>query len=377
MDDQSEVLLPTGDYLRQLIGQSKVKPKELKDLIRNRGIFTASDEKEVIGPILIKTGLSPFEYTELRETYRTKEESQKSKTRTIGWISDASLIDAIPESLDYEALLNDHFGVYQLTSAPGFTAAEGNPDHIYMDFEISRNDPIKNIGENVSHHKGRVEFRRDGEAKDVKISLTHTAPETKSFGSKVSEELIRHFKEQGHIDPEEEIVAIKFSDFSNQKRVQFLNELTQRAKYSLVSFSDTRDIHFAPDESVPSPPEDLDWMKDKIDDLRIKGKSLHSTFFVKDNKFHPYILLYSVSCDYTFSTPNYQGSCQILFEFSDGDDANEGAELTLNMTMLKLEVNAEGASKASIKKAILDSLEKFKIETYKKLKDSDASASSA
>jgi hypothetical protein len=377
VDNQSEVLLPTGDYLRQLIGQSKVKPKELKGLIRNRGVFTASDDKEIIGPILIKTGLSPFEYTELRETYKTKEESQKSKTRTIGWASETPLIDSIPESIDYEALLNDHFGVYQLASAPGFTAAEGNPDHVYMDFEISRNDSIKNIGENVSLHKGRVEFKRDSETKDVKISLTHTAPETKSFGSKVSNELIRHFKEQGHIDSDEEIVTIKFSDFSNQKRVQFLNELTQKARYSLVSFVDTRDIHFAPDESVPGPPEDLAWMKDKIDDLRIKGKSLHSTFFVKDSKFHPFISLYSVACDYTFSTSNYQGSCRILFEFSEGEEVSEGSELTLNMTMLKLDVNEEGTSRATIKKAILDSLEKFKIEAYKKYKFAEGTTDSA
>lgn len=48
-----DILLPTGDYLRQLIGQTNVNPSELKKLARKRGIFTSSDNKKTIGPLLI------------------------------------------------------------------------------------------------------------------------------------------------------------------------------------------------------------------------------------------------------------------------------------------------------------------------------------
>ncbi len=59
MNNNEEVLLPTRDFLRQLIGQTKVKNVELKNVLRARGVFTGSDQKEVSGPIIIKTGLSP------------------------------------------------------------------------------------------------------------------------------------------------------------------------------------------------------------------------------------------------------------------------------------------------------------------------------
>jgi hypothetical protein len=363
MHSNEEVLLPTRDFLRQLIGQSKVKTKELTEVLRARGVFTGSDQKEVTGPILIKTGLSPFEYTELRESYKTKEESPKSITRTINWNSDTHLLDAIPDVVDYEALLNDQFGVFSVSSMSGFTALDDNPDHIYMDFKIERKDAVKNWGENVVVHEGRVEIRKEDGGKLLNISLTHTAPETREFGNKVAAKFIRHFKDEGHINQNEQVKVIRFFDFTNEGRVKFLNELTQKALYSMLSFVDTKDIHFSPDHDIANPPHDIAWMKDKIEDMKMKGKGLHSTFFVSDASFHPYIQLFGVHCDYTFEGSNCSGTCRILFEFSDKEES-AGSELTLNLSMLKLEANDNGASRSALKKQIIESLEKFKMEAY-------------
>jgi len=365
MHSNEEVLLPTRDFLRQLIGQSKVKTAELKAVLRGRGVFTGSDQKEVTGPILIKTGLSPFEYIELRESYKTKEESPKSKTRTINWDSDANLLETIPDVIDYETLLNDQFGVFSVSSMSGFTAHNDNPDHIYMDFEIERNDAVKNWGENVVTHDGRVEIRKGEDGKSLNISLTHTAPETRDFGNKVASKLISHFKSEGHIKQDEQVKVIRFFDFTNESRVQFLNDLTQKASNSMLSFVDTKDIHFSPDHSIANPPSDIAWMKDKIEDMKMKGQGLHSTFFISDAAVHPFIQLFGVQCDYTFDGSDYSGTCRILFEFSDKDESS-GAELTLNLSMLKLETNESGEPRSTLKKKIIESLERYKMESYDK-----------
>ncbi|MFZ2451508.1 MAG: hypothetical protein WAW36_13410 [Methylovulum miyakonense] len=365
MHNNEEVLLPTRDFLRQLIGQPKVKTKELADVLRSRGVFTGTDQKEVTGPILIKTGLSPYEYTELRESYKTKEESPKSITRTISWDSDTHLLDAIPDIVDYETLLNDQFGVFSVSGMSGFTALNDDPNHIYMDFKIERKDSVKNWGENVVVHDGRVEIRKGDDGKSLNISLSHTAPETREFGDKVASKLIKHFKDEGHISQSEQVKVIRFSDFTNEGRVLFLNELSQKASHSMLSFVDTKDIHFSPDHDIANPPHDIAWMKDKIEDLKMKGQGLHSTFFVSDVAFHPYIQLFGIQCDYTFEGDNCSGTCRILFEFSDKDESARG-ELTLNLSMLKLDANDTGASRTALKKQIIESLEKFKMEAYDK-----------
>lgn len=99
MMENNDSLLPTRDFLRQLIGQSFIKQNELRELMRGRGVFNSSDEKKLIGSTLIKTGISALEYIELRETYKSKEENPKLQTRQIEWSSDSSLIEAIDDSI--------------------------------------------------------------------------------------------------------------------------------------------------------------------------------------------------------------------------------------------------------------------------------------
>lgn len=359
-------LLPTRDFLRQLIGQPKVKNTDLKSLLRNRGVFTCSDEKDAVGSVLIKTGISPSEFNELKESYRSKEESQKYKTRTITWNSDTHLIDAMPEDIDYEQLLNDKFNVLSIKKVTDFIVIGGNPNHICMDFEINRNDRIKNLGESILTHSGRIEIKCDHDEKVLNIYITHTASETKNFSNKVTSHLITYFKSNGHIDKDATVKAIKFTDFDNKGRILFLNELTQKVSDSALNFKDTKDIHLSPDNTMDNHPEIIAWMRDKIEDMKIRGSSLHSTSFVKDAELHPFIQLFGVQCEYSFKVGESSGTCQILFKFADKDDSQD-SELELNLLMLKLEVNS-GISKNELKRKILESLEKYKLQTYKKYK---------
>jgi hypothetical protein len=363
----NNILLPTGDYLRQLIGQTNVNPSELKRLARERGIFSSDDSKKIIGPLLIKTGLSPYEYSELKESYKEKEENPKYKTRSITWSSKSTLHETLPEVIDYDSLLENQFGVCKLVCPPEFVAENSNPNHISLDFEMSREDLTRNFGENTTYHKGRIELKKEDGQMEVNLSLTHTAPETKDFANKLVDKVITHFKDKGHIAKYEDIKSIRFKDFSNENRVRFLNALSQQAKYSVLSFIDTKNIHFSPDENKSNPPEKLLWMRDKIDDLSMQGKDLHSTFFVEDDSYYEYIQLFGLVCQYSYSCDGLAGKCKIQFEFSGSSVTNE-TELTLNINMINLEVNDFGVSKNLAKKKILDSLERYKLEAYQTYK---------
>ncbi len=362
-----KIILPTGDYLRQLIGQSNINQSEIRNIARMRGVFTSIEDKKTIGPLLIKTGISPYEYSELKEAYKTKEDNPKYKTRSIAWSSSSTLNDALPDSIDYDSLLNDQFGVCKLVSPPVFTVENSDPNHISLDFEISRDNLINDWGENTTYHKGRIEFKKADKDMEVSLSLTHTAKETKDLANKIAEEMITHFKSNNHISQNENIKSIKFNDFSNEGRIKFLSDLTQNSKYSVLVFSDTKDIHFSPD-NLKNPPSELEWMKDKIDDLKLKGKDLHSTFFVKEKSYHEFIQLFGLTCQYSYKCSGFSGSCKIMFEFSEKNNSEIESELTLNINMLNLEINDIGISKNKAKKEILDSLEKFKMEAYQTYK---------
>lgn len=361
-------LLPTGDYLRQLIGQSNIKSNDLKPLLRARGIFSISDDKKVIGPLLIKTGISPYEFIELRDLHITKEESLKYKTRSIEWNSEKRLIDAIPELMEYDNLLDHQFETCSLINAPCFTSQSGNLDHVVMNFEISRKDLTRNWGENTTSHKGRVELKRIDNNPQIFISLTHTSTETKDFANKVVDTVITHFKSNNDVSPEVNIVMIRFGDFTNENRINFFNQLSQTGGAGKLKFTDTKNIHISPINLSATAPKDLVWMKDKIENLKLTGQNLHSTFFITDKSHHQYIQLIGITCDYRFTIDDTSGECHIIFEFSESDGNKINSELTLNISMIKLHINEAGSSKDSIKKQILESLESKKIELYDKYK---------
>jgi hypothetical protein len=109
------------------------------------------------------------------------------------------------------------------------------------------------------------------------------------------------------------------------------------------------------------------WMRDKIDDLSMQGKDLHSTFFVQDDYYYEFILLFGVVCQYSYFCNGFSGDCKIQFEFSDRKVTNE-SELTLNINMISLGSNDLSVSKNKAKKEILDSLEKYKLEAYQTYK---------
>ena len=189
------------------------------------------------------------------------------------------------------------------------------------------------------------------------------------FGDALSKKLIQNFKNDGYVKPTDEIVTIKFLDFNNASRIKFLQELSQNARYTILKFKDTDDIHFSPDADIPNLPEHITWMKDKIDDLKMKGRDLHSTFFFQDKSIHPFIKLMGIKCNYIIDNNDITGNCKIEFEFS-SDKNGIPIELILKLTILNIETNNDDITKNQLKKSIIESFEKYKLEMYLKYRNS-------
>lgn len=359
----NRIYLPTRDFLRQLIGQQYVKPNELKNILRARGVFTSNEDKKLLGSTLIKTGLSPEEYIELRSSYKTKEDNPKILTRQIKWSSSTSLFDALEFDIDFDELLDDNFGTIRLSSHPIFVQPDDkNPDIVRLDFEIERKDITKNWGDNTTYHKGYIELSKDKTTLDLQLNFCHSSKEIKEFGNKITKCIINRFKKDKHVVDNEEILSIRFHDFDNMGRVKFLHELSFNWRLNELYFQDTKDLQFSPDGLDDKAPDELKWMKDKIEDLKLKGKDIHSTFFVSNKSYHKYIKLYKIACDYTFATSDYEGTCRINYEFHDIDSVN--SELSVDVVNLNLSMNKNNTTRDAIKISLLRLLDKRKIDLY-------------
>jgi len=287
-------ILPFGEMLRGFMEQSFISKSDLKNTLRQRGVFTSSNEKQDSIPILVTTVLSSDEFDSLRECQNSKEDNPKVITQSVKWESSDSLLDSLPELFDINSILDLEFSNFSVAGSPNFVPIDGNPDHLKMEFDIEREDLARNWASNKSHFSGSLELQRVTSGSDVTKSvlmliITHTADETKYVGQKTTQSIVRHFKNK--VSESARIEKILFSKFSNSNRIKYFMSLTKEIKSEMFSFVDIVDIEFSPDKEKTLP-ESMQWMQKRIEDLKINGQTLHKTSFLGESDHHDYILLY-------------------------------------------------------------------------------------
>jgi hypothetical protein len=361
--DNIDQFLPYGEMLRGFMEQSFIGKSDLKDVLRNRGVFTCNTEKQDTIPILSSTILSPSEFDHLRECQNSKEDNPKIITRTIEWQSEDNLFDSIPEKFDVSSVLDLEFSNFKVVGSPSFVPVDNNPNCVKMDFFIEREDLSKNWSTNKSIFPGSIEIKREKRG-DIQVVITHTANETKQVAYKASNSLVKHFKEKGLINSSHELEKILFSKFSNPKRVIYLLSLTQRCRSSILDFVDIVDVEFSPDPTCQLP-QDIRWMEKKINDLKLNGNALHETVFFKKVEYYDYLHLYKVDAKFKFNVNGSSGNCVISMGFPDyGHEKNTEAEMEVNIKSLYFDNYLKGVSKPEIKEILLKEIEGQKIASF-------------
>lgn len=359
-------ILPFGDALRDFLNDGSISKSDLRTLVRKRGVFVCIEDKSSYVPIIVRTGITPSELIELTGNMKIRETNPKRQTQSIKCEANTdALITAIPIDYDIQAIVQKEFSNYRLLGTPSFKKIDKDPNNIELDFEIERFDHTQTWNKNTSQFNGKVKFNKKDETLDINISLSHTSPETKEVANKITTDLIKHLKKTGCIKDNEKVQKIRFMDFTNENRIKFLQELSQKQLNSELYFKDTKDIGFSPDASEDFPPE-ISWMQEKIKKLAIQGSDLHSTFFIKDKALHKHIQMYKVEASYTFDFSDHGGTCEIVFEFPDFSSKDEkNAELIIRVTRITMRDSASNPAKAKMKETLLSQLESKKLELYK------------
>ncbi|WP_423731604.1 GapS4b family protein [Hafnia paralvei] len=358
------MILPSGDNLKTLLSQSKISKSEVKSVLRGRGVFCSSDEKNNTVPLLIKTLVSPSEYYFLQDGIKTKEHSTKINMRTLKWDSEESLIDSIGDDFNLSDLVDDPFCNYEVTNVSNFYVKD-NDDSIALDFTIKRIDLMNGWHEAEQYFSGRIELEKNSEKKDdveVNISLNHTSQETKLVADKILRKLNSHLKAQGHIKQDAEILKIQFNHFDNAKRIQFLENIAKSHVQNEFYFQKIIDVDFYPDETTTFP-DDLKWLERNIEELKLKG-TLGESIFFRNKSLHPNLKISKLVASYTMQDIGYDAECKISYEFPEySTKKSEVAELVIDFKAF----NGKGASVSKIneiKASIMKTIEAKKVKAY-------------
>ena len=109
IDDNINRFLPFGESLRVILQHDSIKDRERRQLLRLKGVFVNDSDEDSTFPILTTSLLSPNEFDFLKEKLQSKEDREKTITRTLDWESTMTLIAAIPDNFNIQEIVKTFF----------------------------------------------------------------------------------------------------------------------------------------------------------------------------------------------------------------------------------------------------------------------------
>lgn len=353
--------LPFGEALRGFANQRFISAHELRSILKERGIFVLSTDKDYIVPILQTLLLSPFEFDKIREAFSRKEDNEKKISRDITFPIDSILFQPDMMNVDVESYLTKHLPTCELAHPISFIQDSRNPNHIRATFKIIRHDLNKSWYEQTNEFCGSVEIINDNGKGTIRI--THTSSETKDLAEHIVNAQIKQYKAKGLLKENATPQRILFSQFSNSTRFAFFFRLTTKIENSSIfTFIDIQDISLKPQDDCALPEEIL-WMED-VQRIIISGKSLNKKTFMREEKFYRNIEVWSIDASFEYNYHGQKGSVCICFGFPDFSSKGNAAEFEVNIKSLTPNNSLNHRERKDLKTKLLIEMDKHKSAVY-------------
>jgi hypothetical protein len=361
-------ILPYGDTLRQLLVKSNITSSNLNLLLRDKGVFLGTHEKNNSVPLLMKTLISPSEFEELYNTQKKKEDNIKINSAVLKCQSDFNLTDILRTGFDLNELIDESSEYKQ-----NFTV-KGTPNFYFekgigvLDYEIERENLLDDWTNNSTTHKGTIYVSKlDDGSIELKVEQNSTSKETKFINDLVNKKIKTKLVQNNIITSKQDFLRIRYNDFTNPNRFLFLKSFTSSFCVYL-DFQSVSDIDIYLDDNEKTP-EDLKKFIEELDSLKLNGKKLQNNPLVLDNKYHNKVIFASISLKYKFNIEGVKGDCVLKINFPDyisKKDESSEVQYVINFSPNK---DSRGiATENDLRKKVVGFIDKLKVDSYNTLK---------
>lgn len=102
-----------------------------------------------------------------------------------------------------------------------------------------------------------------------------------------------------------------------------------------------------------------------IEDLKLNGKGLQNTFFVKDPALHRFVHLYHMLAKYQFDYKGLSGKAVVSIGFPEfGRSKDTDSELEVNVKTLSFEQAPKTVTRSQMIKLILSEFDELKLNGF-------------
>ncbi len=361
-------ILPQGDRIRQLLTKSNITNTNINTLLREKGVFLGNNEKNESIPNLMKTIVSPNEFRELYDTQKNKEDSVKLRTATIKCKKGIDLTSVFAEDINLKQKIEE---IYEYQ--PNFKL-DINPhpyfedDKVFYEYKIERDNLLQDWTNNKSYHKGAVIVSKsDSGNLELTVEQNSTSKETHIINELLTKEIRNILERKKLIAKDDDFIRIKFNDFDNSSRIQFLYSFA-RDFCIYLDFKSITDINVMLDENEESH-KDVKLFLDEIDSLKLNGKVLQNHILLKNNSYHPKLIFAAILLRYKFNVDGVKGVCTIDISFPEYiSRRDENSELQISINFNIDRDHRKIATETQLRKKLYKFVERNKFDSYNKQK---------
>jgi hypothetical protein len=371
METDLNFFLPHGEILRTQLVNPELTSGNLKGIIKSKGIFLSSYEKIDTIPVLMRSILSPEEYSAIADLKKQRTENVKYRTNQIPWKGDDNLIKSLPKNLDLAALIKEKYKYnpgYTLNNVTSFVPIDGNKNKAEITFSVEEQSDINTIGDRkkIYHGKLMLEIKSDGNL-HLSTIKNFTSKSTQDVVNILSKNLESHFKKEGTVDNADSYEQIMFDHFTNEKRFLFFMRFID--SFNLLTIDKIIDISFSPDPNEILP-EEAKLLLEDIERLNLRGKSLRKHALLAKEEYRNSILISSMTLRFNYEHIEGNGKCEVEFYFPDFNiDKRDNLEFQFHVQRNTVSRQYRSyANKNKIEQAIYSTIEETKMRQYNKLK---------
>lgn len=359
--------LPCGQDLLPLLEQSYITVPVLRDLLRSRGVFLNTQDKNVLIAKVMMTYLTPHEFDYLMSIAIDREEKRKVRNdyEELDATKNVSLSEALPDlsKINLGESINEEMPNCSLEGVPGFVRQ--SEDHYRIQFQLRRNNLHSSWLKSEQVFHSEVNIYKKPEKGIVQIENWHTSEETRIANRLLARNVIQSMSAKGLIDKNKS-KTVRFDSFSNSQRIAFLMKFTSSFEQEIFQFEKLVDLSLRLDPKSTTSDERLKWMKDKVSKLNLNGAALEDTFFVTDVDCRGELLVWRFECLYSFETIDGKGSIQIALEF--GGYAKSSKEprphAPFQITCTRLSASRYKCSHKQLEKKIITALNDYQLQFF-------------
>ncbi len=359
--------IPFGASLQEVLNHPSLTDSKLKYFLRSKGVFIENDKPNSTYPILLSTLISPLEFEYIKENIRTKETNRKILSRPLEWHESRDVIEVIPPSLNLKQFLSDEGFKDKIIQQTNFVPIDGDKNRVKMTYKCQTTNYNSGWYRTKNEYDGEIIVEKVNDENKVYLRIIYTSPETYSVGNVGTQKLVEEFKQNGYTKPNAEIERILYSNFNNEERLDFFLSLTKNNK--IFDFQRVTNIEIAPDRTQTLTPEIYKFMTGNVNVLNMDGESLHEHFLIKNRENHKFVEISNIEALYNFSYTGAEGNCVVRYGFLGYFKKRiSNIEFSIDISSLNLKPEFRTLNKDKVKSQLLQEFEKFKIETYNKLK---------